>query len=229
VKTTSLYRLVLLHPFITFVCSLSELCAVPLGSVSLHAAEYRDYPCYRLTKTPTLDGKIEPEIWANVPTAGGSYFHPRGPQFAKRPTWFKAGWTSDAVWLAICCKEPAMKKVRATGGEGGALWNDDSVEIACVPPGGRLQYLINPAGARWEAKLPYGGSQWQSRVQKEADGWTLEVKISSHDLGCTPDERAQWPFTVARMIPGSASGQPVLGTGANIVGGFDRLVFARRL
>ena len=198
-----------------------------LGVLALQAAEYRDYPCYQLAKAPTLDGRLEPEVWANIPEVGGSYFLQRDERLAERPAWFKAGWTPDAVWIAARCKEPAMATLRVAGGD--TLWKDDSIEICCVPPGGRLQYIVNAAGAQWQAKgshVMYDGmGEWQARVGKDADGWTLEIKIPFNDFGVTPGDRAQWSFTLARYIPGPASDRPELGTGARIVGGFDRLVF----
>ncbi|MFH0998682.1 MAG: sugar-binding protein, partial [Pseudomonadota bacterium] len=181
---------------VIFVC----LC---LGiALSLRAAEKREYPCYRLAKAPALDGNIDKEEWGDIPEAGGFYILKRDEIASGRLTYFKAGWTPEAIYLAVRCQEPFPEAMQPQTVDGGALWNDDSIEMFFVPTGDKepVQYIANATGARWQAK---GMGNWQAKANVGDEGWTLEIMLPFSLLGKTPSAGERWLFNVARNSPSS--------------------------
>ncbi|MDD5708180.1 MAG: hypothetical protein PHR35_19855, partial [Kiritimatiellae bacterium] len=173
------------------------LCTGVIGVAQMNWAASAEYPCYQLQQAPVLDGKIEPAIWAAAPEVGGLLVPNSEGGFAERPAWFRAGWTPDALWVAVRCQGSATNAA-----SGVPLWLADSAEVSIIPVGGRLQLLVGASGERWEAKLPYGGSSWNGRVARDAEGWTAEFQIPFKDCGPAAADGTVWPFTVGRYIPG---------------------------
>ncbi|MDD5706245.1 MAG: hypothetical protein PHR35_09985, partial [Kiritimatiellae bacterium] len=156
-----------------------------------------EYPCYRLDQAPVMDGKMEEPVWRTAPEVGGQFVPNSEDGFKERPAWFRAGWTPDAIWVAVRCKAPSTK-----GPAGGPLWLEDSAEVSIIPVSGRLQLLVGASGEHWVAKRPYGESSWDVRVARDAEGWTVEFKIPFKDCGPAAADGTVWPFAVGRYIPG---------------------------
>ena len=76
--------------------------ALALAGLALcaQAAERRTYPCHRLASTPALDGQLDDEAWKNIPEATGFYVYGAAGKYAReKQTFFKAGWTADALYV----------------------------------------------------------------------------------------------------------------------------------
>ncbi|MDD5704568.1 MAG: hypothetical protein PHR35_01485 [Kiritimatiellae bacterium] len=192
------------------------LCTGVIGAAQMNWAASAEYPCYQLQQAPVLDGKIESAVWGTTPEVDGTFVPNSKDDFAERPAWFRAGWTPDALWVAVRCQGSATNVA-----SGVPLWLQDSVEVSIVPVGGRLQLLAGASGERWEAKRPYGDSSWNSRVVRDAEGWTAEFKIPFRDCGPTAADGTVWPFTTGRYLPGPSTNA----IAHRLIGEVERIAF----
>lgn len=162
------------------------------------------YPCYRVATPPVIDGKLDDAVWQSLPEAKG--FHTlKAEGFAHRkPTSFRIGWSNDALYLAVRCKEPFNRLIMALTGDGEPLWDDDSIEVFLNPPGDDyFQFIANTAGARWNGRKAEAADKvwnWTAKAQIAGDDWCLEVRIPFGVVGRTPKEGDTWKFNVTRNV-----------------------------
>ena len=85
--------------------------ALVLGLVAATAAQAATYPVYKLTSAPVMDGKVDGDpAWSGVPSGTG--FHVLGGRrLARKQTFFKMGFTDDALYIGVRCEEPDIAKV----------------------------------------------------------------------------------------------------------------------
>ncbi|MDD2708342.1 MAG: sugar-binding protein [Verrucomicrobiae bacterium] len=190
------------------------------------ADERRTYPCHRLAQAPSMDGKINDSVWKNLPEATGFYVLSQPGQCAvEKQTYFKAGWTDDAIYFAIRAEETTPQKM--TGSSGFATHMEDSVEIFLFPSGAQAytQLIANSAGGR------KGGKGWTVKTSVDPAGWGLETRIPFPDLGGgSPKVGDKWPANVARNMLSEplserATCWPLLEKGFHDVKNFGWFVF----
>ncbi|MDD5484063.1 MAG: sugar-binding protein [Kiritimatiellae bacterium] len=183
------------------------------------AVERPSYPCHRLAQSPVIDGKVNDAAWQNMPEAIGFYIYRGAGEYAvEKQTSFKAGWTEEALYLAVRAEEPNPEKLRTTGT---VLWQDDSMELMLFPSGAPTytQLLVNSRGDRsggrpareyklamtdWEAAVSVGKTEWALEMRvpfkilmgdpvKEGDEWA--VNVGRYIFTGPPEERVTcWPF-----------------------------------
>jgi hypothetical protein len=202
----------------------------------------RDYPCYRLAQAPDMDGRIAGEVWKALPEAGGFYillgsrFAPdAGTNFALvKQTHFRAGWTEDALYLAVRCEEPAMAQVKAQPKDGDAVWNDDNIELLFHLPGvpAVIQLVANSCGARWNGigMGPQNLWDWQAVGSAGSNEWALEIKIPFAILRNTPVNDTRWKVNIGRNLTTGPSSEtltcwPLVKGSYHDVSGFGQFVF----
>ncbi len=164
------------------------------------------YPCYRVTAPPAIDGKLDDTVWQSLPEATG-FRVLKAEGFAyRKPTSFRIGWSSDALYLAARCKEPFSRLIKPLTGDCEPLWDDDSLEVFLTPAGADYYQLIsNTAGARWNGKNGEAAEtvwDWTAKAQVSGDDWCLELRIPFAVVGRTPQEGDTWKFNVARNVTG---------------------------
>lgn len=181
-------------------------------SIAVVTAGPREYPCYRLAKAPDMDGRIAGEAWQDLPEAGGFYilsgthFSPgSGTNFALvKQTNFRAGWTEDALFMAIRCEEPAMNQIKVQPKDGEAVWGDDSIEMLFYLPGVPevIQLVANSRGARWNGigMVPQNLWDWQAVGSAGSNEWSLEIKIPFTVLRSKPVNDARWRINIGRNL-----------------------------
>jgi len=203
------------------------------------SAEMRTYPCHRLAQAPAVDGKMDDECWKNIPEATGFYVFPGSGKYAlEKQTYFKAGWTDDALYLAVRAEESAPEKMITAAKDGGALWSDDSIELFFFPKGAPdyTQLIINGAGSRCNGRgsgslLANNVLDWEARTVVGKTEWFLEARMPFAALmSQAPKEGDEWPANVARNILTGPAGErcaswPLLQTGFHDVKNFGRFVF----
>jgi len=176
------------------------------------AGRAKAYPCFRLKKPPVVDGKLEDEAWRVLPevvgfcrlqaapTDDGLQVLPDGAadtverEFETRAlSYFQAGYTADALYVAVRCYQPGANRVSASRENSAQLWREDCAEIHIVPGKGRgkTQLLVNPAAAHW----PEG---WKVRTARRHDVWLVEAEIPFALVGKSPKAGERWPVNLSR-------------------------------
>ncbi|MDD5698708.1 MAG: sugar-binding protein [Victivallaceae bacterium] len=171
---------------------------------SLLAAEIkREYPCYRITQCPLLDGKIEEGVWDTIPEATG-FFMLGGIKYAvQKQTFFKAAWSKDALYIAVKAEEPTPEKMLAKSKDGDRIcWFEDGIEFFFFPEAAKTYFHLaaNSIGSRWNDKTGEPIWNWQVKTYVGKDFWSLEAKIPFAVLGRTPEDGEKWLVNVGRTI-----------------------------
>ena len=170
------------------------------------------YPCFRLAKPPVIDGKLEDDAWRMLPEVvgfcrlqaapsdDGLQVLPDGAQDAvarefetRALTYFQAGYTDRALYVAVRCYQPKADRLPAGKENNAQLWREDCAEIHVVPGTGqpKLQVIVNPAAAQW----PEG---WQVKTTRRRGAWLAEAEIPFALIGKTPTPGARWPVNISR-------------------------------
>lgn len=172
---------------------------------SLSAVEQESiYQCYRIKKSPVLDGKIDDTCWEFIPEAK-CFFLIGGNEFAMaKPSSFKAAWDDKNFYFGFIAEEPDVQKIIAKRPDGDKfLWTEDSVELFLIPPGrDAWQFIINAIGSRWNGKgetgttLPLGN--WQAKSYIGQSIWSVEVEIPFESIGRIPSDGEKWRINIGR-------------------------------
>lgn len=145
--------------------------------VSFAYAEKRDNPfciCYQLTKEPVLDGKLDDTVWRNIPTETG-FVKLGSKSFTSKQTYFRIGYSSEALYIGVECKDPEVEKIKAKRKDMENVWAEDSVEVFMFPEEADkyYQFAVNAIGSRW-SKEPL---DWQAKTYKGKDYYSMEIRI----------------------------------------------------
>ena len=181
---------------IGIVCMLSSLTI---------AAEERIYTCYKLTKEPVLDGKLDDTGWKNVPEESG-FVKRASNSLTSKQTYFKMGYTGQGIYIGIKCEEPEIEKVKAELKDMEKLWKDDSIEIFIFPKQAEnyLQFIVNAIGSRWNGIGVYGLPQhiwdWQAKTYQGKGCWSVEIKIPFEIFEEIPKKGEIWHGNICRNI-----------------------------
>ncbi|NOZ20590.1 MAG: hypothetical protein GXP25_05810 [Planctomycetes bacterium] len=178
-----------------FVCLVSiPASGAPAGRSS--------YDVYRMPAAPKIDGEVRGDpAWKTIPAVSGFHALGGGYTVAKQST-AQAGWTDDALYLAMVCEEPDIALIKDQLKDGDPLWKDNGVEIFIQLPGkpGVLQCCVNTIGAHAMGEGELDIAKWQAAAKKGKDCWSLEVKIPFAALEVTPAAGAAWRGAFCRNI-----------------------------
>lgn len=195
-----------------------------------------EYPCYYLEKEPQLDGSMDDAAWQAVPESSGFLILATAKRAVAKATVFKAGWTQDALYIAVKCHEESPAKMRATQVDEGEIWSDDSVEIFFQRPVRSEVYrqlVVNSKGARCNLLTPgtpCPNWNWAVKTAVGTADWSLEAKIPFAIFGTAPQENECWLVNIARNAnTGSPEERwtcwPPLKNGFHDIQNFGRFVF----
>ncbi len=191
------------------------LCCVlfALAFFSHAALHAKEYPVYRFSRPPVIDGKLDDRVWRKLPEGRGFLALGGRNSYAKeRMTNFRIGWHGDRLYLAVECGEADLRNIKAveTYRDGWSL--DDAVELFFLPRGKErfMQLLVNARGARWakeqgaerETEPP---SDWIVAAGRTGDAWTLEMSIPLRFLGA--DTLDGMRFNIGRNMPSGSRGE----------------------
>ena len=166
-----------------------------------------EYTVVSLERPPLMSGAVENDpVWQSVRPECNFSVYNSGGKAAVRKTVLKAGYDNRALYIAVICLEPQMETLKTAGGDLGALWLDDSIEIF-IDCGydGFFHFIVNAAGKRYN-EYRYGGYQtdnavlagWQAVVRCTEKNWSAEIVIPWVLLRCNPANVQTLGFNVGR-------------------------------
>jgi len=187
--------------------ALSGMIFIILAAFCAIAAEKRTYPCHRLAQAPQIDGKIDEAAWKNIPEATGFYILGGSEEYSQyaleKQTFFRAGWTEDAVYIIVRAEENAPDKMIAKAEGGKTVWAGDCIELFFFPNAAvtYVQLAVNCAGLMWSDKHDQPGA-WEAKALTDKTQWILELRIPFAALAeKPPQEGEQWLVNIARNMP----------------------------
>jgi len=173
---------------------------------AVHGADARGYTGCLLREEPVLDGKIEDAVWNTAPEAKGFFILGKTNAAVERPTSFRAGWTTNALYLAVKCIEPTPEKLVANQADDGKVWWDDSIELFVLPEPDKskiyYQLVVNSRGCRWNGvgSDRHELMRWEAKSFIGKDYWSLEIKIPFETIRQIPCDGKLWKFNLARNV-----------------------------
>jgi hypothetical protein len=159
-----------------------------------------------------LDGVLDEPDWSGASAASAlRMVEPRQGDVATARTTVKVLAGAKSLVFGIRCQDPEASKIVAfTKERDGDLEFEDHVVLVLDPfRDGRSGYVfsVNPAGARFDALVNPGGEsvdknwdgEWEAATSRDAEGWTLELRIPIQTLSFKRELR-EWGFNVQRRI-----------------------------
>lgn len=165
-------------------------------------------------KAPTIDGKIEEDIWGEKPTLTGFYDDDLAkpvPRNVQTLVWLL--YDDEKLYIAAKMLEPRMDELLAeTTERDGDVWQDDDLEIFLDPgmkkdPAAYFHLAVNAAGILADqqgAPDVTGDTAWDCKgctvkAAKDKDAWTVEMAIPLKAVGVTKSVAGtRWGVNFAR-------------------------------
>ena len=173
------------------------------------------YRCKRFLKNPDMNGKPFGKAWDKLEEKellfeklhyAGEYSAVKKDRYKKRPTVWKAGYTSDCLYFGFDCKEPDMSNLQVKGTDKNIRnqYINDCIELRIEPK--RLwscqSFIVNSEGARHHVQPGKESDyQWETSVCKYKDGWSVIIKIPFKSLGINIIKDQPFRINIIRIIP----------------------------
>jgi hypothetical protein len=159
--------------------------------------------------TPVIDGKMDEPFWGKVQPLNVNQLKDDGEP-VKVSTTAKIAYDTDYLYIAVRCEEPLMNKITdVCSTHDGPVWTENDLEFFFDIANGQKgfkQILINSLGTITDVELINGENdmKWESKAQvmvaKEANAWTMEMRVPFKTLsGTIPKPGAIWGFNVCRV------------------------------
>ncbi len=165
------------------------------------------YTIPKVSKAPTLDGKLDDEAW-KIAEKAGAYFTDFSLNIGGKPSvnteaWMV--WDGENLYIAFRNYQD-MSSLKATVTQhDGKVFNDDDNEYFLAPdwpsPRPYYQLITNSLGTRYDKKerdnLAWN-CNWKVAIGKLNDSWVSEVCIPLKEIGKEPKEGDEWGFNITR-------------------------------
>jgi hypothetical protein len=165
-----------------------------------------------LTGTLRLDGVLDEPDWARAPSIDDvTMVEPRQGDRPTGRTQVKVLADPKVLVFGIRCFDPDPSGIVSfTKERDGDLASEDHVVVVLDPfLDGRSGYVfaVNPGGARFDALVNPGGEsadqrwdgEWEARTQRDASGWSAEIRIPIQTLSFARGLDA-WGLNVQRRV-----------------------------
>lgn len=213
ISAFSLFALFLIVPFNYAIAQDVSKTEAPQDSAS---SETRSLQAVRATSDNPidLDGKLDEEIWQQVPIATGfTQRFPDDGRSATEKTEAQILYTEEALYIGARAYDSSIDSVAATlfrrDGTGYSDWfyvtidsyndNRTGFSFAVNPKGVRKDILLyddDEEDMRWDAV-------WEAATSIDEEGWTVEMRIPLSQLRFSPPkdgEETKWGINFQRRI-----------------------------
>lgn len=139
---------------------------------------------------PVVDGILDEECWTKAVKCSG-FTGLRVQDKASEPSVFMVLCGKDALYIGVRHSEPLVDKIKANiSRNGDGIWADDVTEIFFGPVVNDrklTQFAVSAGGGRFSgdgnAEKPDSYGKWESGTSRNADSWSVEMKIPYTLLG----------------------------------------------
>jgi len=176
--------------------------------VALTLIEIPELTISKTKAKPVIDGKLNDPVWKTA-ARFGNYWQYDGAKKVQKDyqSYGYVTYDDSKIYFGIYCYK-GSKNYLEKQGDGGKVWEDDSVEIFfdTEGKGNYVQFGINSKGARWAST---GKIDFEVKTSKTDDGYIVEVAIPFALIGATPKTGDIWRVNTCRsdydlMVPHNA-------------------------
>ncbi|MFT5423257.1 MAG: hypothetical protein ACI89L_001031 [Phycisphaerales bacterium] len=165
----------------------------------------------RVQTAPTLDGRLDDEVWQRAAQTGG--FGQVIPNDGVPPnflTTFRVVYTADAIYIGIEAQDPEPASVVAKNGRrDGFTGGDDEVLVTLDTDGdGRSGYSfgVTAGGSRTDGLIERGSfigadwdGIWDAETSRTQTGWVAEIEIPFKTIALDSEAEA-WGINIRRIV-----------------------------
>ncbi len=205
------------------VLMLMAIMLVTLFSSSAFALTKAELTAVKVSKAPTIDGKLDDEAWTKAKVVTLDQDNNGMKPGTKVEAWVV--WDDNNIYVACKNYRPKKMVVANIKIDGGNLWTEDGNEIFIDPTidgkGTYYQFIINAIATKFHGSRPsvpgLKYSDWKAAAVQENDYWTLEVQIPFATMKQkTPKVGTKWGFNICA----NSGGQHI--TWSPLRGGFHQ-------
>lgn len=180
------------------------------GKFNLPPEKLRPVEAVKFDVAPTIDGKLDDEIWKTAQVLKDFFqISPGNNVAASKPTEVMVGYDEKNLYIAFRCFDD-KDKIRATVAKRDEVFGEDNVRVYLDTYNDqRRAYVLgfNPYGIQQDGIFTEGqGADYSVDIVMESKGviedwgWSVEVKIPFKSLRYTAGKGKLWGFNVARNI-----------------------------
>jgi hypothetical protein len=178
-------------------------------------APLKDYSVdiHRLSRPPVIDGKLDDAVWQEGNLLDGFIqSDPDAGKPATEQTEVRLGYDAQYLYFGIRCYDREPAKILGSSMRFDTdMTADDSITIALDTfhdHRNAFSFQVNPLGAKTDALIRNEGEEvnvdwdgvWEAAVQRDAQGWTVEVAIPFKTLRFSRADPQVWGFSVGRYL-----------------------------
>ena len=160
-----------------------------LSSHLCHAMERRTYTCYAMSEAPLIDGNLNEQAWAHIPSE--TAFENINGGYTAFQSKVKIGWYKDKIFIGLTCFESEIENFKRHPPS-----EDNSIELFFddITSSGYFQYIITTQGCQGCFKDGFHKAAGQdlsaidAKVFIGTDFWSMEVSIPFSLIGLSPKE-----------------------------------------
>jgi hypothetical protein len=173
-------------------------------------------------ETPVIDGKIDDQVWKNIPEATDFCdLTPDITELSSPQTSFKLLYDDHNLYLAAICRSSSDVNLPEEAlPRDNELWKQDHIELFIMPDTKKAdkyyQLAVSQCGALWDAthriicknkdlkktsrKTDISWNpNWKVVTRKHNGFWTAEMSVPFKDMGAAaPSPGAKWKFNIGR-------------------------------
>jgi hypothetical protein len=167
----------------------------------------------KITDKITIDGRLDELVWTDAPRA--SEFTQREPEEgeqASEQTEVRVLYDQENLYFGITAKDTEVRRaIIAELKKDFSVDNGDSFQIVLDTfhdERNAYQFIINPAGAKWDAQIANEGREvnqswdgvWYVKARIGDDGWTAEIAIPFKTLKFPHAAVQTWGINFQRTL-----------------------------
>jgi hypothetical protein len=171
----------------------------------------RTYPCYRIKTEPVIDGVVTNDpAWKTIPSETGfvtEFIETFGMNYApSQQTFFKLGYDSENLYLAVDCEEPWVQYLKPGRSEDQAFQKDDGIELFLSPGQAdeTRHFIVNALGSRWSGvgadDRETDTNDWTAVARLSKASFAIEARIPFGKFGRGPEPGEVWSGNIGRNI-----------------------------
>ncbi|RPI52264.1 MAG: hypothetical protein EHM55_16945 [Acidobacteria bacterium] len=158
------------------------------------AAAPAELRAHRATTPPTLDGRLDDEVWSHepLPLDGWMSYNPMRGEGAAERTYVWIAYDDAAIYFAFRCLDTQPERIRTNISRRDNAFSDDWVGLSLDSSrAGQLAYhlFVNPSGIQMDALQSGSNGEdfapdwvWQSAGHVGPDGWSAEIRVPLENI-----------------------------------------------
>ncbi|MCM4160334.1 carbohydrate binding family 9 domain-containing protein [Antarcticibacterium flavum] len=172
----------------------------------------KKYEATRIKGAPQIDGRLDDQIWQDIPVTGNFVQIEPGdgnPERETHKTFVKIAYDDEAIYIAASMRDVAPQTIFRQFTQRDNLGQSDFflIDINTYNDGeNQTRFIVTSAGAIADARMTGENEDynynvvWDAAATIDEDGWNAEIKIPYAALRFPKKEEQLWGIQMGRQI-----------------------------